>query len=63
MKANIDIRNKAKECGVYLWEVAQELGIAEGDFFKKMRKELTNIEKKKIFKTIEEISERFKRVK
>ena len=61
MKANIDIRNKAKECGVYLWEVAQELGEAESEFFKRMRKELPFSERKRIIKAIEAVAERWKR--
>lgn len=63
MKMNVAIRNKAKESGVYLWEVAQELGIPENEFFTKLRKaELSFSEKTKILKAIEAVAERYKRV-
>ena len=61
MRENHDIRKKAKDCGVYLWEVAQELGEAENEFFKRLRKPVTSIEKRRIFKAIEAVAERWKR--
>lgn len=58
MKKNMDIRGKAKKYGVYLWEIAEELGIAEATFTRKMRKELSETEKIMIFSVIEIIAKR-----
>lgn len=48
MKANISIREKAKHSGVRLWQIADELGIQESLFSKKLRKELPMEEQEKI---------------
>lgn len=45
MKANMDIRDTCKRCHVNLWEVAEELGISETHFIRKMRRELSEEEK------------------
>ena len=52
---NIDIRHYAAGSGVKLWEIADKLGIADFNFSRKLRKELPQTEKEKIFKIIEEI--------
>ena len=54
--ANTDIRRKAAGAGVTLWQVADELGIADCSLSRKLRKELSADEKEKIFKIIEKIS-------
>ena len=54
-KRNLDIRNKLKESEIYLWEVADELGISETHFVRKLRHELSQEEKDKIFDIIKEI--------
>lgn len=56
MKANEDIKKKAKEQGVYLWEVAEKLNINDGNFSRKLRKDLSNKEKTKILAIIDEIA-------
>lgn len=56
MRANNDIRAKAKEKGVYLWEVAEGLGILDAALSRKMRHELPQEEKERIFKIIDEIA-------
>ena len=55
-KANLDIRTKAKECGVYLWQIADAIGIQESRFCKLMRSELPLDEKQKILAAIEELA-------
>ena len=52
---NKDIREKAKECGVHLWQIAEVLGINDGNFSRKLRHELPDEEKEKIFKIIDEL--------
>lgn len=56
MKANVDIRNKAKEKGVKLWEIADKLGVYDGNLSRKLRRELPPEEKAQIFAIIDEIS-------
>ena len=53
--ANEDIRKKIKLNNVKYWQVADEYGITDGNFSKKLRKELSEAEKSKIFSIIEKI--------
>ena len=52
----MDIRIKAQTAGVKLWQIADELGIADGNFSRKLRKELSEEEKAKIFNIIDSIA-------
>lgn len=45
MRANLDIRAKAKGAGVKLWEIADKLGITDSHFSRKLRHELPQAEK------------------
>lgn len=56
MRANLDIRAKAKGAGVKLWEIADKLGIIDSNFSRKLRHELPQSEKQRIFSAIEEIA-------
>ena len=56
MRANLDIRAKAKGAGVKLWEIADKLGITDSHFSRKLRHELPQAEKDRIFSVIEEIA-------
>lgn len=56
MKSNQDIRETALQCNVHHWEIAQELGISETYFCKKLRKELPEDEKFKIIGIIGQIA-------
>lgn len=53
---NIDVRRAAAGSGVRLWQVADALGIADAQLSRKLRKELPDEEKQKIFETIRNIS-------
>lgn len=53
---NQRIRDRAKERGVYLWEIAQRLGCNDGNFSRRLRKELPESERERIFAIIEEIA-------
>lgn len=57
MTANNDIKIKAKEKGVCLWEIAERLNINDGNFSRKLRKELPDTEKAEILGIIESIAE------
>lgn len=49
---NRDIRNAAAGNGVFLWQVADVLGIADSSFSRKLRRELGETEKRKILDII-----------
>ena len=56
MKNNVEIRQRAKEKGVLLWEVAEELNICDSSFSRKLRKELPTEEKSQILDIIENLA-------
>lgn len=56
MRANTDIRNAAKCSGVFLWQVADALGVQESSFSKRLRKELPAGEKEKILAIIDALA-------
>lgn len=53
---NVDIRNTAAGNGVRLWQIAEALGIADCSLSRKLRKELPEGEKQKIFGIIKALS-------
>lgn len=55
---NQEIKSKAKQKGVKLWEIADAYGINDGNFSRKLRHELPEAEKTKILALIDEIAER-----
>lgn len=54
--ANADVREATKQAGVRLWQIADELGINDGNFSRKLRKELSVEEKAKIYAIITRLS-------
>lgn len=52
---NIDIRTEASNSGVKLWQIAERLGVNDGNFSRKLRKELSSEEKAKIRMIISEL--------
>lgn len=52
---NEEIKTAAKNAGVYLWEVAERLGIGNSAFSVKLRYELSPEEKEKILGIIDDI--------
>lgn len=53
---NQKIREAAKKAGVKLWEVAEALGITDGNFSRKLRRELPGEEQAQIIRIIQEIA-------
>ena len=53
--ANQDIRKAAKSDGVHLWQAAEMYGINDGNFSRKLRRELPATEKEKILAIIERL--------
>lgn len=56
-RANETIRKHAKEKSVFLWEIADFLGVSEPTFMRKMRHELPEKDKTAITNAITHISE------
>lgn len=52
---NKDIREVAKQAGVCLWQIAERLGMNDGNFSRKLRRELTQEERDKIMGIIAEL--------
>ena len=53
---NVDIREMAEKSNVKLWRIADYLGITDGNFSRKLRKELPEAEKQKIITAIDELA-------
>ncbi len=57
-KANIEIRTKAKESGVRLWQIADEMRISEPTMIRLLRHELSQNDKEKICAIIKELAQK-----
>ena len=55
IKRNTEIRAVAKSAGVFLYEIAEKLGVSEPTFNRYLRKELSDGLKAKALAAIEEI--------
>lgn len=53
---NQDIRAIAKEHGVMLWEIAEHLNITDGNFSRKLRRELSAEQKAQIIGIIQTVA-------
>ena len=53
---NNDIREAAKKAGIHLWQVAEACGVNDGNFSRKLRKELPQEEKQTILGIIARLS-------
>lgn len=54
---NLDLKTEAKAAGVYLWQIADKLGMRDNEFSRKLRKELSAEKKAEIRAIIKELSE------
>lgn len=54
--ANAEIRIAAREAGVCLWQVAEACGVNDGNFSRKLRRELKPEEKDKILEIIRNLA-------
>lgn len=53
---NKEIRDAAKESGVHLWQIAERIGINDGNFSRKLRRELPEQERNHILGVINELA-------
>jgi len=56
-RTNDDIRRTARRNGVFLWQIADKLGIHDSNFSRKLRKKLPDEEKELIFEIIEDLAQ------
>lgn len=54
--ANKEIRDAAKEAGICLWQVAAKLGVSDGNFSRKLRRELSAEDRENVLSIIRELS-------
>ncbi len=54
---NSDVRTAAKNAGVFLYQVAAAMGVSEPTMTRKLRFELSDVEKRPIFEAIERVKE------
>ena len=54
---NEGVREAAKLKGVLLWQIADRLGITDGNFSRRLRHEITQEEQEKIRGIIDELAE------
>lgn len=52
---NQDIRNEVKSAGLKLWQIAERLGINDGNFSRLLRRELSDEKKTEIRSIIEKL--------
>ena len=57
MKPNQDVRNAVEENGFKLWQLAEALGIYDGNLSRKLRRELPTDQKEHILRTIDRMVE------
>ena len=53
---NVKIRDAAKQAGVHLWEIAERFGCNDGNFSRKLRRELPEDEQRRILGIIAELA-------
>lgn len=53
---NQDIRQEVKSAGLFLWQIAEVLGVTDSNFSRKLRHELSDREKVKIREIIAELT-------
>lgn len=53
---NSDIRQEIKSAGLWLWQIAEALGLQDSNFSRRLRHELSEAEKAKIREIIADLS-------
>lgn len=60
--ANTEIRDAAKRNGVYLWQVAEGIGITDATFSRKLRRELPADERERVLNVIDKLAAEIREV-
>lgn len=53
---NVEIRQAAKAAKVKLWQIAEVVGVNDGNFSRKLRHELPDDEKQRVLEIIDQLS-------
>lgn len=53
---NKDIREAAKRARICLWQIAERLGMNDGNFSRKLRRELSQKDREAILRIIDELA-------
>lgn len=53
---NEAIRKRARERGVFLWELAARFGVTDSTFSRKLRNQFSDVETEKLLNLIDEIA-------
>ena len=53
---NKEIREAAKQASVCLWQIAERLGMNDGNFSRKLRRELSDCDRARIMEIIAELA-------
>lgn len=53
---NEAIRERARERGVFLWELAARVGVTDSTFSRKLRNQFSDVETEKLLNLIDEIA-------
>lgn len=53
--SNEVIKTAAKDAGIYLWEIAERLQMSDSSFSRKLRRELSNGDQKRVLSVIDAI--------
>ena len=53
---NKEIREAAKQAGGCLWQIAERLGMNDGNFSRKLRRELSDCDRARIMEIIAELA-------
>ena len=54
---NEGLREQIGAAGLHLWEVAYHLGMSDSSFSRKLRRELSEADREKVLRAIDELSE------
>lgn len=55
-RANETIRKAAERKGIKLWQIADRMGMADSNFCRKLRKELSDAEREQVLTIIDELA-------
>lgn len=50
-----EVKQLAKESGIFLWQIAEKLGINDGNFSRKLRKPLSEADTAKVLAAIDQL--------
>lgn len=52
-----EVKQLAKENGIFLWQIAEKLGINDGNFSRKLRKPLSDADTEKVLDAVEQLKQ------